>query len=736
MVKVFSILLVLITIIIPVFAQNTGIGTHQPEARLHVNGDLKLQAGASISKFSRDSLFTENSHQNVPTEKAISDYLKKGYWTGANLSTPGPQAPFARSFAVMEADEAAAIASKDDLVFVLSLNSNSLSAFDISDPDNLVRRGSISTHLSQPGSIFIQGNYAYVTSIANNRLCIFDISNPDNIIARGFTSTSLVMPRKLVVQGNYAYVACDDPGRISVFDISNPDNIVFRTTGGVGLSSSIALDVQGNYLYATSFSASELQVYDISNPDALVYRSFSNTNLNGPVNVDVAGNYAYVVSRLNNRLCIFDISNPNSIVAKGSTTINLLEPTAVKVKGNYAFVASYGNARLCMFDVTNPQAILNKGYSSAFLQQVTDLCIPGNYIAVTNRGGNRNVCIYDLDFARNVQIGIDGVRPVNDTWKNSGNNIFRNTGNVGIRKQFPSEALDVVGNIAATGALLCGQVITPRMESTYAFTTDMTLANLNFQNTLGNKITFYNNGTGHAGVGIYNFEYRFHTDLVQADITFGVFNNGNFTERVRIKGNGNVGIGTNNPSTPLSFPAVLGKKISLYPGTTGDVGLAVEGNDFRLYTDHAGAKVSIGYSQYTSNFYQNNLDIYANGSAWLRGTLTQASDLRLKTNINRLQNVLPSILQLNGYHYQWIDSTSDQSLQTGVIAQEVQRLFPELVKQNEKGELSVNYTGLIPVLVESVKELKSDYEQKLQVQEQRIKALEEMVRQLLRDQKN
>ena len=46
----------------------------------------------------------------------------------------------------------------------------------------------------------------------------------------------------------------------------------------------------------------------------------------------------------------------------------------------------------------------------------------------------------------------------------------------------------------------------------------------------------------------------------------------------------------------------------------------------------------------------------------------------------------------------------DQSTQIGVIAQEVQKLFPELVKENAKGELSVNYSGLIPLLITAMKE--------------------------------
>ena len=45
-------------------------------------------------------------------------------------------------------------------------------------------------------------------------------------------------------------------------------------------------------------------------------------------------------------------------------------------------------------------------------------------------------------------------------------------------------------------------------------------------------------------------------------------------------------------------------------------------------------------------------------------------------------------------------------MQTGLIAQDVEALFPELVKTDEKGFKSLNYTGLIPHLIESVKELR------------------------------
>jgi len=105
------------------------------------------------------------------------------------------------------------------------------------------------------------------------------------------------------------------------------------------------------------------------------------------------------------------------------------------------------------------------------------------------------------------------------------------------------------------------------------------------------------------------------------------------------------------------------------------------------------------------------LSIRGNGNAILMGTLTQSSDARLKTNIRPLGSTLKNVMQIKGYIYNWIDEKRDQSLQFGVLAQELQKIYPELVAKDEKGILSVNYIGLIPVMLESIKELKSELDQ-------------------------
>ena len=101
--------------------------------------------------------------------------------------------------------------------------------------------------------------------------------------------------------------------------------------------------------------------------------------------------------------------------------------------------------------------------------------------------------------------------------------------------------------------------------------------------------------------------------------------------------------------------------------------------------------------------------LYNNGNAWLAGTLTQASDARLKSNITALDHSLEKLQAVNGYHYQWKENSSGE-METGLLAQEVKEVFPELVKENQDGTLGVNYSGLIPHLIEGLKQQQEQIE--------------------------
>jgi hypothetical protein len=122
-----------------------------------------------------------------------------------------------------------------------------------------------------------------------------------------------------------------------------------------------------------------------------------------------------------------------------------------------------------------------------------------------------------------------------------------------------------------------------------------------------------------------------------------------------------------------------------------------------------------------------------NGDATLSGDLTINSDERLKDNIQPLGSTLNKLHQIEAKTYS-LKKDEEHTPKIGLLAQEVQLVFPELVTEGADGILSVNYQGLVPVLINAINEqdakiaaLEAQNEQ-LAIASQKIAALEEMVR--------
>jgi hypothetical protein len=86
-------------------------------------------------------------------------------------------------------------------------------------------------------------------------------------------------------------------------------------------------------------------------------------------------------------------------------------------------------------------------------------------------------------------------------------------------------------------------------------------------------------------------------------------------------------------------------------------------------------------------------------------TVQANSDIKLKTNLRPLENCLDKISRITGYRYERIDLNNKE--QIGVVAQEVEKEFPELVSE-EKGIKAVSYGNLVAVAFEAIKELKAE----------------------------
>jgi hypothetical protein len=106
-----------------------------------------------------------------------------------------------------------------------------------------------------------------------------------------------------------------------------------------------------------------------------------------------------------------------------------------------------------------------------------------------------------------------------------------------------------------------------------------------------------------------------------------------------------------------------------------------------------------------------------------------SSDRRWKRDIEPLDGVLEQLLRLKGKSYRWRDEApgaGDRDLQYGFVAQEVQEVFPDLVKDHPDGEhLTLAYQQVIPLLVEGVRELRTEKEAEIRDLRSQIASLEE-----------
>lgn len=186
-----------------------------------------------------------------------------------------------------------------------------------------------------------------------------------------------------------------------------------------------------------------------------------------------------------------------------------------------------------------------------------------------------------------------------------------------------------------------------------------------------------------AGVGGSNptFSADYLNSYGNGDPTLPIaFNFDNSNPTVVFQPTGNVGIGTTNPYSRLT----------------------VWGPD----TSASTAALTVANNASTTEF-----QVFDNGNAALAGTLSQNSDERLKKDITPLNasTTLSDILDLSPVSYQWRDTSRGTSTQLGLIAQDVQQIFPNLVATTSptaltpNGTLSVNYIGFIPPLIEAVK---------------------------------
>jgi hypothetical protein len=228
-------------------------------------------------------------------------------------------------------------------------------------------------------------------------------------------------------------------------------------------------------------------------------------------------------------------------------------------------------------------------------------------------------------------------------------------------------------------------------------------------NVSGERNTFVGYMAGNRNVtGAFNTFLGYGTGIISVGNanTYVGCNAG----RALTAGDNNVFIGANSGfyTESGSGNVFIGRNAGYYETSSNKLHIANSSVPL-IYGDFTARHVGIGTTS------PGSFSLAINGSALAMGGVWTSSDRRFKQNEKIIDNPLGKIKKLQGVTYEFkkndaFERSFDEGNQVGFIAQDLQQILPELVKQDGDGYLAVNYQGVIPVLVEAVKELSAQVE--------------------------
>jgi len=332
------------------------------------------------------------------------------------------------------------------------------------------------------------------------------------------------------------------------------------------------------------------------------------------------------------------------------------------------------------------------------------------------------------------------------TFRDSWNGITRMTidsgnGRVGIGNTNPAATLDVNGTGNFSGSVGIGTTPTASDRLAVVGTNGATFNVFNVPTNVGRQLVggfFADNAGPYA---------RFQQIQGGTYADIGLSPAGNFDISidsqpwVTVKPDGNVGIGVANPDFPLTIDSLAnGGSIRLNSNTGGSdwhfdftgIGLDIveTGVAARVALRDGGDVVVPGRTRFgtqfgavsaTTQIFGRASDTFAmvvgdptgifrlsvnnNGAVATQCGIICASDERLKEDIVDLESPLEKIMALRDVTFTWKDETlAKRGTQIGFVAQEVQKVLPELIGETPDGMLGVDYASMAPVLVGGIQE--------------------------------
>ncbi|MFH0846183.1 MAG: tail fiber domain-containing protein [Patescibacteria group bacterium] len=294
-------------------------------------------------------------------------------------------------------------------------------------------------------------------------------------------------------------------------------------------------------------------------------------------------------------------------------------------------------------------------------------------------------------------------------WTTNGSSIYYNSGNVGVGTSAPTQKIDVVGNISANALYdkdNASYFMDPNGNSSiFRLRVYDIITQTDYNPYGGNPFILSLSSTGQS----YLYKLTTQTDLESQ---------GNFISRGTGTIYGNLTVGQTSSSGSdlyISDRIIDSDNSSFYLDPDGYSQL----NDLKVYRLSDLDNPSSYYLDLTGNNYLYNVYAY---------NFYYSSDRSLKKNINKLSNSLEKIKQLEGVSFDWKEVAEGMKKgNIGLIAQDVEKVFPELVTTNdESGLKSVEYANLVAPIIEAIKE----QQQQIDQQQKKINELESKIKSL------
>lgn len=308
---------------------------------------------------------------------------------------------------------------------------------------------------------------------------------------------------------------------------------------------------------------------------------------------------------------------------------------------------------------------------------------------------------------------------------------------IGIGTDAPSSELDVNGQIRMRTGAAIGYVPVSSSNGTMTWTdpatistADVTLDEAYDGNGpgLGRTITADNGAvniegsagllvTGNVGIGTTDQTHTLVVHGTNADAVpvlslrsgndNAVFNNG-----------AQIGFGYNATSEYSHFihtrhnsTGAAGNAMDFYLSDGSTASNSVTSGSVQVMTLAGTGNVGIGVTN-------PSVKLEVAGDATISGKfnsngIQESSDARFKKNVSKIENALENVMKLEGVTYNWkVNEFPDRNFtnrtEIGVIAQEIEKIYPELVSTDAEGYKAVQYSHLVPVLIEAIKEQQAE----------------------------